>query len=592
MIESANAASIPTPPGMPVKPVGPVSATVLTVAALLAVLSWVEPNHYDPWTSFQSQLAMATGALLFAAWLLIRTFRAGPLTVPALAWAALAAAVVPWIQWQLGIVFFFGDAWITSLYLLGFALAILVGARTTLALDITRLLDTVYGVVLAGGFLSAWFALYQWLKLDYLGDAVVANDLGDRIVANVAQSNQLATLLVCAALAVGWLYLSRRIGGAVAAAAIAFLFITMPLTGSRTGALASLGVVALLLLAPSSRDRTLRPSTILAGAGAAALGAAIGLAGVWLFSDNTKTVRSLESTTSAGTRPIHWMSMVDAIARRPWEGHGWNQVIVAHQSVAADHPKTGEMLSSSHNLFLDLLVQNGVPLGLLAIAVLAVSLVRALRNARTAVGAFAAAPIVAIGTHSMVEFPHEYATFLVVLGLLFGGLLSLSASRRQMMSVPSWVPLALLGLVASMLMVTSRDYFNIEVNYQTFRFEQARIGVDKPSQPLRPVLALTQLSEFLRFARTDARAGMSAQELLWFEQIAKRYPNWTALIRLASALAQNGQPEQARSALAGVCNTHPETICTRAQAVWKRIGRDTPSVAAVPWPTPSTPSHL
>lgn len=575
------------PPGMATKSVGLVSASVLTVAALLATLSWVEPNHYDPWTSFQSQLAIATGALLFAAWLLIRTLRAGPVTVPALAWATLAAAVVPWIQLQLGIVFFLGDAWITSLYLLGFALAIMVGARMVQAFDITRLLDTVYGVLLVGGLLSAWIGLYQWLKLDYLGDAVVANDLGDRIVANLAQPNQLANLLVCAALAIGWLYVSRRIGGAIAVGAIAFLFITMPLTGSRTGALVSLGVVALLLVAPGTRDRTLRPSIILAGAVAAALGATIGLAGVWLISDNTAAVRGLESTTSAGTRPIHWTSMVDAISRRPWEGHGWNQVVVAQQSVAADHPKTSEILSSGHNLFLDLLVQNGLPLGLLAIGVLVASLVLALRNARTVVGAFAAAPVVAIGMHSMVEFPHEYATFLVVLGLLFGGLLSLSAGRRQM-RVPSWVPLALLGVVGSMLVVTSRDYFNIEVNYQTFRFEQARIGVDKPSQPLRPVFALTQLSEFLRFARTDASAGMSEQDLLWFERVAKRYPNWTALIRWASALAQNGQPERARAALAGVCNTHPDTICTRAQAVWKRIGRDIPSVAAVPWPTPAT----
>lgn len=584
MITLANAASIQAPPGIPAKSVGLVSAIVLAVAALLVTLSWVEPNHYDPWTTFQSQLAMATGALLFAAWLLIRTWRAGPSTFPALAGAVLAAAVVPWIQLQLGIVFFFGDAWITSLYLLGFALAIMVGARTVRAFDIALLLDVVYGVVLVSGMLSAWIGLYQWLKLDYLGDAVVANDLGNRIVANLAQPNQLANLLVCAALAVGWLHVSGRIGGAIAVVAIAFLFVTMPLTGSRTGALVSFGVIVLLLVAPNARARTLRPSVILAGACAAALGAMIGLVGIWLISDTTATVRGLDSTTSAGTRPIHWASMVDAITRRPWQGHGWNQVVAAHQAVAADHPKTGEILGSSHNLFLDLLVQNGIPLGLLMIAALAVSLVLALRNARTLVGAFAAAPIVAIGMHSMVEFPHEYATFLVPLGLLFGGLLSLSAGRYEM-RVPSLVPLALLVVVSAMLVVTSRDYFNIEVNYQAFRFEQARIGVDKPPEPLRPVLVLTQLSEFLRFARTNARADMSAQDLLWFERVAKRYPNWTALIRWASALAQNGQPEQARAALAGLCNTHPDTICRWGQAAWSRMGRDAPSVAAVPWPT-------
>lgn len=586
MITLANAASIQAPPGIPAKSVGPVSAIVLTVAALLVTLSWAEPNHYDPWTTFQSQLAMATGALLFAAWLLIRTWRVGPSTYPALAWAVLAAAFVPWIQLQLGIVFFFGDAWITSLYLLGFALAIMIGARTVRAFDIALLLDVVYGVVLVGGMVSAWIGLYQWLKLDYLGDAVVANDLGNRIVANLAQPNHLASLLVCAALAVGWLHVSGRIGGAIAVVAIAFLFITMPLTGSRTGALVSLGVAALLLVAPNLRARTLPPSVILAGAGAAALGAMIGLAGIWLISDTTAAMRSLDSTTSAGTRPIHWASMVDAITRRPWQGHGWNQVVVAHQAVAADHPATREILGSSHNLFLDLLVQNGIPLGLLMIAALAASLLLALRNARTVVGAFAAAPIVAIGMHSMVEFPNEYATFLVPLGLLFGGLLSLSA-RRYDMRAPRWIPPALLVMVSAMLVVTSRDYFNIEVNYQAFRFEQARIGVDKPPEPIRPILVLTQLSEFLRFARTNAKADMSAQELLWFEHVAKRYPNWTALVRWASALAQNGQAAQARATLAGICNTHPVGVCKRAELVWQRLGRDTPQIEAIAWPMPN-----
>lgn len=587
MITLSGFASVQVPAGIPSKSVGPVSTVALTVAALLVTLSWVEPNHYDPWTTFQSQLAMAAGALLFGAWLLIRTWRAGPCAQPALAWAVLAAAFVPWVQLQFGVVYFFGDAWITSLYLLGFALAIMVGARAVQAFDIAVLLDAVYGVILVGGLLSAWIGLYQWLKLDYLGDAVVANDLGDRIVANLAQPNLLANLLVCAALAVGWLHSSGRIGGAIALLGIAFLFIAMPLTGSRSGAVASFGVVGLLLVAPKERSHSVRPAAILAAAGAAALGATFGLMGILLTGEDAASVRSLASTASAGTRPTHWASMVDAIMRHPWQGYGWNQVVVAQQSVAADHPTTREILGSSHNLFLDLLVQNGIPLGLLMIAALAASLALALRNARTVAGAFAAAPIIAIGMYSMVEYPNEYATFLVPLGLLFGGLLSLRAGRYEM-RVPKLLPLALLVVVGAMLVITARDYFNVEANYRAFRFEQNGFGVGKPREPIRPVLVLTQLSEFLGFARTNAKADMSLQEMLWFEHVAKRYPNWTALIRWASALAQNGQPEQARAALAGICKTHPDTICTRAQAVWRRLGRDSPSVAAVPWPTPGT----
>ncbi len=565
--------------------IGPTSAVVLVIAAVLVTLSWLEPNHYDPWTAFQAQLAMAAGSLLFATWLVLRSWRGEPSAMPALAFVFVLAALVPWIQWRVGVVFFMGDAWITSLYLLGFALALTIGVRVAQVFGLARLLDMVAGVMLAAGLLSTWLSLYQWLQLDYLGHYAVGIDPGSRVVANLAQPNQLAMLLVVAAVAVGWLYASARVSGWCALITIAVLYIPMPMTGSRAGALASIVVVAWLLSARRVSERRLRPTAVLMAAAAAVAGTLVYFAANWLVGDGT-SVRSLDSTASTGTRPIHWASMLDAISRRPWQGYGWNQVVAAQYEVAADHPASHEILGASHNLILDLFVANGVPLGFVLLVALVISLTAAMRGARSGVAVLAVAMILVVGVYTMLEFPHEYTFFLIPVGLLLGGL-SGQLSSRATIRVHRSVPATLVALVWALLAITAHDYLNTEDNYRAFRFEQARIGLDLPRESPRPVLVLTQLTDFLRFARTDAKEHMSADELLWFEHVAKRYPNWTVLVRWASALAQNGQQDQARAVLSRVCKTHTEGPCTSAQRTWEYLGRDRPAVAAVPWPAPN-----
>lgn len=565
--------------------IGLASALVLVIAALLATFSWLEPNHYDPWTAFQGQLAMAVGGLLFASWLVHRSWLGEPFAMPALACVFLLAALVPWIQWRLGLVFFMGDAWITSLYLLGFALALTIGVRVAQVFGLARLLDLVAGIALAAGLLSTWLGLCQWLQLDYLGFFVVGIEPGSRVVANLAQPNQLAILLVVAAVAVGWLYVSARVSGWCALITIAILYIPIPMTGSRAGALASIVVVTWLLAVRIVSERRLRPTTVLMGAAAATAGTLVYFAANGTIGDDGSSVRSLESAASAGTRPIHWASMLDAISRRPWQGYGWNQVVVAQYEVAVDHPASHEVLGASHNLVLDLFVANGVPLGFLLVAALVISLIAAMRGARSGVAVLAVAMVLVVGVYTMVEFPHEYTYFLIPVGLLLGGL-SGQALSTTTIRVHRSVSAVLVALVWALLAITVRDYLNTEVNHRALRFEHARIGLDLPREPLRQVLVLTHLSDFLRYARTDAKENMSADELLWFEHVAKRYPNWTVLVRWASALAQNAQPDQAQAVLSRICKTHSQGLCASAQSRWEYLGRDQPAVAAVPWPAP------
>ncbi len=87
-------------------------------------LAFLMPNHYSPWLSFHSEVV---ASLAFAPLILRASWQPGP--VPALTIGALLLALVPLLQITSGQIFFAGDGWTSTLYLLGFALAVLAGAR-------------------------------------------------------------------------------------------------------------------------------------------------------------------------------------------------------------------------------------------------------------------------------------------------------------------------------------------------------------------------------------------------------------------------------------------------------------------------------
>ena len=71
-----------------------------------------------------------------------------------------------------------------------------------------------------GQSVSTW---RRWLWLT--GLLVLPLPPGGRVIANLGQPNQLATLLLWGVLAFWWAYLHQRIGAAVAVLAVAFLLL-------------------------------------------------------------------------------------------------------------------------------------------------------------------------------------------------------------------------------------------------------------------------------------------------------------------------------------------------------------------------------
>ncbi|MES2991033.1 MAG: Wzy polymerase domain-containing protein [Pseudomonadota bacterium] len=557
------------------------SALLLALIVAASLFAWTTPNHYLPWLSFHSELAMAASLALAATWVTWKA-RRQRLLLPAITVLTLATSTVPALQLLGGLIDFGGDAWLGSLYLLGFALAQLAGFRATALWTMPRVVEMMQWIALIGALLSVWIALYQWQGLQYLGVLASNGTEGARAYANLLQPNQLATLLVLGLVAGAFLYQQERLGAVTTLLVVVTLGFGLAMTQSRAGMLEVVVVGAFLAVKHRTVGQRLAWTKVLFGV---ALILMLPLAWEALrgWSVQTGSGRDVTELATVGVRRVHWESMLDAIWRQPWAGYGWNQVGAAQLAVAPDHPPSGETLGHSHNLLLDLLVWNGLPLGLALAAGLAWWFQRATRGARDSATVLALASIVAVFVHAMLEYPLHYAYFLLPVGALMGAVSS-GAMPHAALAAPRWIAPLLLALACGITAAVTNDYFTIEEDVRRWRFGQARIGMAAAPQRNSQVVVLTQLESFLYFAQTPEREGMNAAELNSMAAVVRRFPSKENTMRYAAALAVNDRPGDASEALRRICKINPPAACNGAKSLWRALGSRKPAIARVPWP--------
>lgn len=558
------------------------NSTALLFAALLALLSWLAPNHYPPWSSFHGELAMAGagGLALLAA--LRRAAPAVPLSP--LGAAALAFSVLPLAQLAAGLITYAGDAWLGTAYLLGFGLSVWLGQRLAASFDPHAVLRAFSGVLVMAALVSMVIALCQWLRLPGLGIATADLPPNGRPFANLGQPNHLATLLFMGLVGILVLFEQRQVNRPTAGLAQAFLTFGLAMTTSRTAWLAMALLVAGLLLLRARASMRVRIVDI-----AILAVTLIGWLLLWPVINDALLLssgRTFATQVDAGPRTILWSTALDAISRQPWLGHGWNQSIVAQSDVILDHPSHGRIMGSAHNLLLDLLLWAGIPLGAALFGGLLLWGGRHLRLARDATSVCALAMLAGVFAHAMVELPLSYTYFLFPSGLL-AGLLDAQhpprwrhTARRVWMLAPATVALALLASIAC-------EYMRIEDNVRTLRLEVARIGTGRIVSEAPQLWLLTQWQDYLRVARTEPRAGMSAADLEHLATVTRRFPYARVQFDQAVALALNGRPAQAAVVLQKMCNLHAPPECRQRLAEWRELADEPyPQLKAVALPKP------
>ena len=386
--------------------------------AVALAVAWVLPNHYPPWSTFHMDAWLAIVLLLAAAALLVRA--TGPVVWHGITLLAAVLVCIPALQYLFGMVPLSGTAWISTAYLIGFLLALLIGAHWESASP-GQLADGLFLAIAIAALLSVGLQLHQWLSLDLLDIWSMGDGYG-RPFANFGQPNNLGTFFLWGILGAAWGLVRRLIGVGTALFMAAFLLFGLALTLSRTG-----WVAVALLIAASWIWRRLWSDPlfpwVVTGLGlyfAACVMSISWLNQLFLFSLPSDAVDLVRM--SGELRTVVWALFIDAALQQPWFGYGWNQVSLAQLTAALDHPPLRVLFSHSHNLFLDLMLWCGIPVGLFVSGCLLRWFWLRLRAVRSAEDAVLLLFLLVVGNHAMLELPLHHAYFLLPAGLVMGAL--------------------------------------------------------------------------------------------------------------------------------------------------------------------------
>lgn len=549
--------------------------------SILVSISWILPNHYHPWLAFHMDAWMAMSLLLAAFAVIWRAKKPLPWHGITLLMAALVC--VPMAQLGLGLIHVAGVAWVPAAYLAGFCLALLVGTQWENNAP-NQLVDGLFLAIGIGSIVSVGLQLQQWLVLDGI-ELWKMGGGPERPYANFGQPNQLGTFLLWGLLATAWGWVQRKISAPVAVLMAAYLLFGLALTASRT---AWIGL-ALLVIAGWVWRNVWHNKRMPWVASGLALYFAVCIAVQpflrnLLLGDGTLPPDVLNAM-SGHQRFQAWAAFAEAIAQRPWFGWGWTQNVAAQMAVAVDHPSLGGVFTSTHNLFLDLLVWNGLPLGLLISAALLMWAWRMVTSTKRAEDVLLVLFLAVVGNHAMLELPLHYAYFLLPTGLVMG-VLNARLGGSPWFAMPRWSAMLLWLAVSCLLVLIVRDYTRVEPSHENFRMERMRIRVAHIDSP--DTLLLTQWHEFIDVARTEPHANMSPEEIDKIRQVTLLFAGPMLSHKLATALALNQQPEEAKLWLQRICKSSPVSDCISAQNLWQHQSLKLPDIAAIAWPGDAT----
>lgn len=407
------------------------------------------------------------------------------------------------------------------------------------------------------GVLSVALALIQVFAPHWAdGDWIARSSTPGRAGGNLRQPNHLSSLLLWAMVALVWLHetLAERQAApqlkqvrVITAVLMALLIFGDVLTVSRTGTvcivlLALWGVIdkrlsrfsrVLLWLAPLFYVLSWLGMNEWAQAGAQSS-----------FAGGTQ----LQKSDLSSSRFAIWANTWELIKQNPWFGVGWGEFNFAW-SLTPFPGRPVAFFDHTHNLPLQLLVELGIPLGTLVLALLAWALWKAFVACRTASAAdsltvrAAFIMVLMMVVHSMLEYPLWYAYFLLPTAFALGVCLG-HASPDDVepdAKASPWLRRSLIGASLALMVGTGASVFD-------YLRVSAIFSADDDT-PLSYRIAQGQRSWFFAH-HADYAAATVATHPSTAMKAFRRAPHYLLDTRLmmawAKAYAEKGDVERAR----------------------------------------------
>lgn len=549
------------------------------IGAIFTVFAWLAYDHYQPWVNFHSEALAMLGLGLLA---IAECFRRQTDAKWRMPWRPVAAIGVVlafiWLQFLLGIGSFFGDALVVSLYLFGLAIAIALGYRLA-TVDLQNAgLRWVFTPLVVASVASAIIGLLQWLNVEgVLGTYVVAADVGDRPMGNMGQPNQLATLLLMGLVSLAWLHCRGCVGATVSLPIAGLLTLVLVLTQSRAGMLGAVLSSVFLTWKAQTTPSRLAPRFYLLWL--------LGYLSLWLLLPtiysalNLSGLRDAESLVRTDDRYVLWRQAVAAITQSPWLGYGWLQTPAAQAVGSVVAPGT-TIFTFAHNIVLDMLIWNGVPMGLMTTFLCAWWFLTRLRKANSSNALFAMATLLPILAHSMVEYPFAYSYFLLSSGLLVGVIESahprsvIVALRRKLIAFG-------LGVWFLIGAVVVGEYLRVEADYRLARLVIQRLEHRPPNFEPPSMHLLTQFRALLNAIRIEPTRDMPPGDLEVMRLVLHRFPNREVRLNYILALSLNRETQEAIHQLSVLRSMYGQRSFELAKFELRNMQSTYPEIASV-----------
>jgi len=517
----------------------------LILASLLLSFAWLSPFHTYPWVTFSSELATFGAALVLLALFLNRNIQ-----IPKLQLYILPVAFIPLLQWSSGLVSDFSVALLTTVYLLGFWVMVAMGYNLSLQSSAReQLMKQVCWLLLIIASVTSLIAMVQWLGFESSVYGIMQLK-GNRPYANFGQPNNLATFLIIGLMGALFLYEKHKASLWLLIPSSLSILFAICLTQSRTSLLVCIFICIYWVIKQYKNKPRLNFIKLFGWA-----------ATYFLIAGYLLPIIAQVMTTSVGEAVTHtaslaqragsgherlgmWMQIIHAIGERPWFGYGWNQTSVA--VVESIHFNTVQVwFNSAHNIVLDLLVWNGLPLGFLIIAYFAIWLFWLSKNAKDTISIVAILMVSAILMHAMLEFPQRYAYFLLPMGFLLG-LIQAQTPNLNGVSLHRNIIRCVWLVSLIVLLLIWRDYKLFQENSKLV-FKQKPVSEEILGSS--KILILTQFQQRLDWIALKPQTLMSDSDLSVIGEMVENKATPYNLKKYAQLLVYNHKLDEAEQQL-------------------------------------------